>query len=507
MSFSHLSFLLAASLTLPGVIFAQTYTLRAETRDNVTALTGRAKQGSFGAPAINDNGEVAYTCVLSGNGVGGTTSYGIIFKGKSKNATPKLILQSGIPRGQGTTSQLAVFTLSNSFLLDPDDSKVYPVNGSGYMFRLSKDVALNNSKVVAFAGETVWVQQTDTFNDAGEVESSDTVDRRTASYGAVLAGAGYYTNPRGIEYGNAEKKTVQVNGVDRTVYEPYDLSGELKNIALNSYVSYFSDILRKTVSINTQNATVYNASFIITPEESFPGFAWSSPSGELIVATTASNAIGLPFFTTFQSFTDAVIADKNRCFVVADLSDAGDEFDGIWQGNNSNLQPVTVRGRPSPAGGQYASFDGIIGPSRSGNLVSFIADVTDGRESRGVFRTNLKGEDGRLIAAVGDSAPGTDEEFQNFELAGVSNRGHVVFVGVVPPEANGSRSRLGIWITDPKGSDLKLIALEGGNLPVGKKTKQITRLTFNPISGINKKGEVAFTASFTDRTSAVFIAR
>jgi hypothetical protein len=48
--------------------------------------------------------------------------------------------------------------------------------------------------------------------------------------------------------------------------------------------------------------------------------------------------------------------------------------------------------------------------------------------------------------------------------------------------------------------------MEGQKLAAGTQEKTITKLAFNPVSGINKKGQVAFTASFSDRTSAVIIA-
>ena len=452
------------------------------------ALTGRASQGSFGAPALNDKGSVAYSAILSGNGVGSLTSYSIVFRKKSRNAQPKLVLQGGTPRLGGYAGNS--FTLNNNFLLNSSQSSTYPRNGSGNMFRLSRSIGLNNKDIIGFAGEAIWTQVTDSISN-GQVTDRSFVRRRTAVYGAIRAGSGFYANL--LWNGDANQSG--------------DSSTRLKNTALSVFENYFADILQKNVTINNQNSIVYNASFIVTPEEEFPGFAWSSPSNGLVVATTASNVIGLPYFTTFNSFTDAVIADQNRCFVVADLTDEGDEFDGIWQGNNSDLQPVTVIGRSTPAGGTYESFEGVVGPSKNGKLVGFIASVSGGNINQGVFRTNLQGQNAKLIAAAGRAAPGTNGNFDEFSLVGVSNRGHVAIFATITNSGSGSSARQGIWISDPSGENLELIALEGQDFDIGSVEKRITRLTFNPLNGLNRSGQVAFTASFNDRTSAVIVAR
>ncbi len=109
-----------------------------------------------------------------------------------------------------------------------------------------------------------------------------------------------------------------------------------------------------------------------------------------------------------------------------------------------------------------------------------------------------------LIAAVGDKAPGTDGNFLDFELAAVNNRGSVAILGSVTGGTTGT-GLSAIWVSDPAGKNLKLVVVSGQNMQIGNKTKKVTRIAFNPVAAINKKGQVAFTASFTDKTSAVIV--
>jgi hypothetical protein len=457
------SFLLASiclSLCLPAR--AQTFDIRAQTGDHIKAVVYLADvgyttskqvyQGSFGAPSVNDKGNVAYACILAGKGITAFRSNSVVSRLKGKK--PAVVcVQSGYPN-----------IVSDGFGYPPINTFLYP--GSVYFYRIGRDVAINKKNRIAFTAQSLYTIYT--VNDKGVRHYTDT---DTATYGVLSP---------------TSKKAKHFNP-----------------IPVSTYINFFDGILTKTVSLNAQSSIAYNANFFITTTKAVEGFAFSSPTDGGVIATIESNVIGLPYFATFQSFTDAIIADNNIGFVTAQISDGNEDFDGIWQGNNPDLQPVAVKTDNAPGGGTFTAFGDKAGPSRNGKYCAFIASTSAG--ATGVYRCDLDGSNKIKIAAVGDAAPengasGKLGTFNSFTLAASSDGGQVALLGGV----NGSD---GIWLSDAKGNNLKLVVIEGQTLKVGSVEKTIKKITFNPVSGINRSGQIAFTASFTDRTSAVIIAK
>jgi hypothetical protein len=452
-----------------------TYDIRSKTGDKITAITGKARLGSFGSPSINDKGNVAYSSVISGTGIGSTTSYSVIFK-KKGSQPPVLTIQAGVSTNDlFFAGRVDSRTLDDSFLVDANTSRlVYPVSGSARMFRISKDVALNNNNRIAFAGQLIEAVETDT---------------ETTNMGVT---------------------TTKVQSVVDTNYstigEVFVSGTTASNAGVTTYLDYSADILTRTTSINQSGGVPFNGTFKISADETLPGFAFNTPFGAFnLVATTGSSVLGLPYFTTFDSFSDAIIAKQNVCFVVAKISTNGSQFDGIWQGKDSNLQPVVTIQDKAPGGGTFSAFDGKVGPSPAGKFVAFVANTTGNNAARGVYRSSLNGSNLVSVATVGGTAPGASGDFADFTLASVNDRGKVAILGTVQTASGGTIS--GIWLSDPVGKNLRLMVLEGQSLTVKGVAKKITSIAFSPISGLNKNGQVAFTASFTDRTSAVVIAK
>lgn len=466
-----------------GMAQTVTYDIRASTRDKVQAITGGAKQGSFGSPSINDKGSVAYACILSGTNIDALTSYSIVSRKKGKKKKAVLAIQSGTPKGFNSPTGLEqdplyvpilIYsdprTLNDDFLINVQaNANVQAVPWTGRMYRISKDVVINNKERIAFSGQFIETIETVT-RDMGAITNTT---YRTESYATIGQAV-----PSGKTY---------------------------TNTCIITYLNYFAEILTRTTSMNQQNAVPYNGNFRITTDELVPGFAYYSPTiGGALVATVTSNAIGLPYFTTFDAFTDAIISANNVCFVVANLSATGAAYDGIWQGNNPNLQPVVTINTKAPGGGMFSAFDGKVGPSPNGKYAAFIANVGGGKVTRGVFRSTKKGEEIVTIAGIGDKAPGGGV-FSVFTLASTNNRGQVAFLGNAQTTAGVTTE--GIWLCDNKGANLRLIVVTGQSIQVGKKLKQVTNIAFSPISGLNRSGQIAFTASFNDRTSSVIVAK
>ncbi len=499
---------------------AVTYDIRATTKEDrvKTPAGGNAKLGSFGAPSINDRGTVAFASILTGNNTGAFTSNSIVARRKGNRRKADVAIQAGVtldpdPLVPTITDpfRFAYFTqppdpdaippvpsrfeqaqiptpfLDPNFLPGYRESKTFADYSTGRFFRVGRDVAINNKNQISFNGELLFARVTVTTDKDGNVTNVSSVTENRAVFGLTYRKFGRYLN-----------------------------SGMV------TFESYFDGILRRTMSIDKKGFLPYNASFILTPDKTVPGFASAGPvdnpskvfnggvsaTGK-VVATTESNVIGLSFFTLFSSFTDAIIADGQRLFVVADITDEGDEFDGIWQGTNPDIQPVVVKDTAAPSGGTFSSFDGVIGPSRNGNLVAFVANVTGGDASRGVYRVRRTGKDLVRVAAIGDDVPGLNGEespgaFTEFSLAGMNNRGQVVFVASYS-SADGARQ--GIFLSDANGENLTMMMTEGQFLAIDGKQKRVNRFDFNPVSGVNNRGQVAVTANLNDRTSSVIIAQ
>ncbi len=461
--------LLLVSLLSTTAFGAVGYEFRAKTGDNVRAIVYAAKtdrynygivrQGSFGAPAINDKNVVAYPCIMSGAGLTAFTNIGVVTKQAKRGAV--LTLQAG-------------FVVNDNFMPKPGNGEINEAD-SAYFWHIGQNVGINNAGRVNFDGQLLYT--VDLVDNDGKV--TGTTDRETGVYGTVV--------PKGRAY---------------------------INFGLAKYETYDPEILNRPVSINTFGSTAYNAEIQVTDSKYVEGFLYSSIStGRQTIATVESNVIGLSYFTTFVNFSTAIVADGNVAFVVAGLSDDGADFDGIWQGSNPNIQPVVVKTTAAPGGGQFTSFDPIPGPSRNGTYCAFVANVTGGKVARGVFRANKNGDHLIPITSIGKPAPnsngsGTSAKFSDFTSVVSSNLGQVAIVATVaaPTGAGGTTLKTGLWLTDKTGKNLTQIVLTGQSIDSGAGIKTINKITVNPICCINRSGTVTFTASFSDRTSAVIVA-
>jgi hypothetical protein len=408
----------------------------------------RAFQGSFGAPSINDKGNVAYSCILAGGGLGAFTSNSVVVR--PKHASGRVAVQAGhfVDDGFGWGGV-------------PQNSSIE--TGSSEFYRMCENVAINNGNAVAYGGQVLFTYKT------------VTKDKTT------------FTDSQTQAFGIARPNDPRMNSFSRK--------------SLVSFTSYTPEFLTHSMSVDAQNAVAYNASFFITSTIAVEGFAYSAgtDTADNVVATVDSNVIGLPFLSTYSHFSDAVISNRNVAFVTAQIQ-GSPQFVGIWAGNNPNLKPIAVITNKAPGGGTFSSFTDTSGPSHSGKYCAFIATTSTG--TTGVFRAtvNNKGGSGYIqVAAVGGNAPGTSSTFASFTLAGSNDAGQVVLLGT-------AGTQNGIWVSNASGTGLRLVALVGQNMTIKSATKTITDINFNPLAGMNRSGQVAFTASFTDRTSAVIVA-
>jgi len=183
----------------------------------------------------------------------------------------------------------------------------------------------------------------------------------------------------------------------------------------------------------------------------------------------------------------------------------------IYTGKDSEgLRLVARTGDTAP--GFRRPFDTIHNPviNDSGHA-AFAAktQVGDTMSDDAIFSEG--GGDGlRLVAREGDLAPGTSLTFGDFSLAQpvLNDRGQLAFMAILS-----NFSELGIFAQNSMG-ELQLIARTGGQIDVSD-DPLVTDL--RTISGLrsgqglffsgafNNRGQLAFTANFTDGTSGIFV--
>jgi len=261
-------------------------------------------------------------------------------------------------------------------------------------------------------------------------------------------------------------------------------------------------------------------------------FSEGGGSGLALVARRGDAAPGTGAGVNFGSFGRPALNGAGQTAFLGFLTGTGVDSindSGIFsEGGGSGLALVAREGDAVPGTGAGVNFGFFGEPVLNGaGQTAFFGDLTgtgvDASNDRGIFSEG-GGSGLALVAREGDAAPGTGAGV-NFDFfdASVLNYGSVLngagqtafFGGLTGTGVDASNDR-GIWATGLDGL-LTLIAREGDLLDVeegiGTDFRTISNLGYFSISGnedgrssaFNDLGQVAFSATFTDGTSGVFI--
>jgi len=214
------------------------------------------------------------------------------------------------------------------------------------------------------------------------------------------------------------------------------------------------------------------------------------------IVTQGDPPIGMPLGSTYNSFGVPTIDDKNNLYFVADISDSGDAFDGIWFGKNADPGPLVVKGQ-SAAGtsSTFSTFSDSPCPSPDGKRCAFTASA--GGTNNGVWVADTASKAVSLIATTTSRVDGTAEQLSNFQPPALNNKGQVAFMAT---SSVTSKSGIYAW----NGAKLVKVIGIGDSFNINGKDKKAIDIRFNPVHALNSSGVVVFTASFDDRTSGVF---
>ncbi len=234
----------------------------------------------------------------------------------------------------------------------------------------------------------------------------------------------------------------------------------------------------------------------------------------------------------FRGFADVSIGTANRVSFLASFEeDSGRPgfFAGLFRENMIGEPELIVRtGDLLPIGdtqtlGMVNSFRHGAVTFNEGGRAAFSATLTDpsGTQSLGqaIVKENSNGNL-EAIAATGQPVPGLEgdivfDEFLNGVV--INSNGQTAFQAILAGEGIDSTNHVAIF-AETLGGDITLIARLGDELdvdddPLVNDLRTINRLSFltSGISGagrltpFNVNGEYAFAASFTDRSSGVFV--
>lgn len=245
--------------------------------------------------------------------------------------------------------------------------------------------------------------------------------------------------------------------------------------------------------------------------------AYSSP-----IAVVRATASGVEILATAGEAAPGVEGATLQGISLHDASDSGvlvntalsDGRSGLWVLGGEGLEPRVITGETfigAAPGEKIGSFF-YGGAINSRGVVSAFGRIDSEPPSTldtGVWLSDSAGA--RLIAREGDPAPGTDGVFNRFIRSEpiLNSRGQVAFLGAVSGESLFS----GLWATAPDG-ELVLVVKSGDEIEVSPgDTRTISLLRLPTQTGgedgrpspFNDIGQLVFTATFTDGSSAVIL--
>jgi hypothetical protein len=207
--------------------------------------------------------------------------------------------------------------------------------------------------------------------------------------------------------------------------------------------------------------------------------------------------IGLPLGSVYNSFGNPTIDDKNNLYYVADVSDAGNAFDGIWFGRNGDPQPLVIKGQSAELGADetFSAFSDSPTPSPNGTLCGFAASA--GGSNNGLWIVNTRSKVVTAVVTTATGVDGTTETLSNFQPPAINDKGQLAFLAT-----SSATGKTGIYAWN--GSKVVKVIAPGDSVNINGKDKSVIDIRFNPVHALNRRGVVVFTASFDDRTSGVF---
>jgi hypothetical protein len=253
-----------------------------------------------------------------------------------------------------------------------------------------------------------------------------------------------------------------------------------------------------------------------------------APDSLQLIVRKGQQAPGAPNGVSFSIFNYHGLDSAGRVAFQSQLAgndvDSGNN-DSVWMEDHGLLTLVAREGDRAPGTPEGTVFggnprgssvgDGLV--FSAGGQIAFQGFVT-GTEVDDTNRMGIwSGRPGalELIARAGDNAPGTPGgvNFQTLLGPSMNSAGQVAFSATLVGDNVDTTNRRGIWAHN-RGGELQLIARFGDLLEVAPGDfRTISGLGFfggtgnsdGRPSGFNDRGQLAFSASFTDGSQGIFV--
>jgi hypothetical protein len=217
----------------------------------------------------------------------------------------------------------------------------------------------------------------------------------------------------------------------------------------------------------------------------------------ITIARQGQSAPG-PGGGTFSFLDSPVINASGQMAFIADVT-GGTNSVGIFRSDaGSVLTAIARQGQiaPGTGGGTFGGYFGFEPRINASGQTGFYASVAGSASSVGIFRSDSAGAL-TAIALRGQSAPGAGTgTFASFVFDSVllNDGGQMAFDAGI----NGGTSSSGLYLGD--GREAVAVQLLGASL-AGKTVSY----AFLPPSGLNNSGQLAYGVSFTDGSSGAFL--
>jgi cyclophilin family peptidyl-prolyl cis-trans isomerase len=479
--------------------------------------TGTATYATLGAAGINDTDGVAFYSTLTASKsnpvITAANDAGIWANRGSDTLT--LVAQTG------TTTPAGVASAVYSVLGNPVYNENSEVAFEGTMKAGLGGVTSKNALGVWATNSgslTLVARQGDTAPN-GMVFSTFTALARTGTntiiFGTVTGTGVTAANNFGVFEGTAEGNLALVLHTGETIG-----SKVVSTYTLNSIQTL---VQGQTRNFNDESGDL---ALLATFTDKTTGIVTDFTGTVTVADKVGDTAPGVS--GTFSKFDSPIVNESDHVAFWATLASSGTitaaNNAGIWADNSSgSLTLVAETGVPTsatPAGSGFLTLSDPI--DNNNDVLAFEATYKSGSTAlTGLFFT--PGGTVTRVAQTGGAAPGCGGgvTFATFKALGLPDAGGAdgtggpVFMATVAGTGVSAANNTGIWAMDASGN-LQLVVRTGDNINVSPSGtavfKTISTLTFLPYTAsldgqtrsITKDGDLTFTATFTDKTTAVF---
>lgn len=474
-------------------------------------------QYSFSTAVINQSGEVAFRGFLAGDNVFSGNNTGIW---SEMNGNLNLVAREGMSTPNGSIDDVSIFTPAigdgGQISFSTNAAAIWSAE-SGVLRSVAKGglPAPGTNAGVQFSGFNSSSMNRHTINEIGQ-----------NAFSGSLSGVGVNgSNNRGIW---AERMGSLTLVARAGTAAPGTASGtNFAGTIANQVYSFDDPILNDSGQI-AFIAGVTGSGVNIANNRGI----WSEAGGVLhLVTRSGASAPGTEVGVNFAGqvnqqtfgFESLGFNDFGQIVFRAQLTGPGtnpsNDF-GIWSEGGGSLHLVVRSGSGAP--GFIAEFGRVFLPliDNLGQTAFFSELVGDGVSDANDDSIWVERAGGlNIVARAGEHAPGTIEGVAfngtNFSFGSLAMNGNaqIAFLGgLTGPEVSGSND-FGIWAEGSNG--LELVIREGDSIELGQgDVRTVSNLYFvggtsaeaGRRSSFNERGELVFTAIFTDGGSGVFVA-